>query len=133
MYGVTRRVLANRERGRLRQRRTAERFAEQVRAAPGVDDTAEAHAHTVQLVRALRQLKNSDREVLVLAAWEGLGTTEIAVVIGSTENAAAIRLHRARKRLAEAFAKERDVTGHTPSRTLRHQRPWERGASDGRT
>jgi RNA polymerase sigma-70 factor (ECF subfamily) len=41
-----------------------------------------------------------DREVLTLAAWEGLDAGEIATVMGCSRNAARIRLHRARRRLA---------------------------------
>jgi RNA polymerase sigma-70 factor (ECF subfamily) len=44
-------------------------------------------------------LPEGDQEVLRLAAWESLSHGEIGLVLGITPNAAAIRLHRARRRL----------------------------------
>lgn len=50
---------------------------------------------------ALRALPEQDRELLTLAAWEGLGHGQIAVVLGCSRNAVRIRLHRARQKLAK--------------------------------
>jgi RNA polymerase sigma factor (sigma-70 family) len=100
LYGVARRVLANQRRGeqrrsalgdRLRSELTAERFRRE--PPPGLDGVADA----------LNRLGPADREVLTLAAWEGLDAGQIAVVIGCSRNAARIRLHRARRRLAAAL------------------------------
>jgi RNA polymerase sigma-70 factor (ECF subfamily) len=52
---------------------------------------------------ALRSLGDTDREILTLAAWEDLDAGQIAVVLGCSRNAARIRLHRARRRLAAAL------------------------------
>ena len=100
LYGVARRVLANQRRGeqrrsalgeRLRSELAAERFHRE--PPPGLDGVA----------AALRRLGDTDREILTLAAWEGLDAGQIAVVIGCSRNAARIRLHRARRRLAAAL------------------------------
>ena len=100
LYGVARRVLANQRRGdqrrsalgeRLRSELAAERFPRE--PPPGLDGVA----------AALRRLGDTDREILTLAAWEGLDAGQIAVVIGCSRNAARIRLHRARRRLAAAL------------------------------
>lgn len=45
-----------------------------------------------------------DREVLLLIAWEGLRQEEVGMVLGVSRQAVATRLHRARKRLAQALA-----------------------------
>ena len=50
---------------------------------------------------ALSQLSKSDREIVELSAWEELAPGEIAIVLGISPNAARVRLHRARHRLAE--------------------------------
>ena len=42
------------------------------------------------------------------------GSLELAVALDCSENAATIRLHRARKRLAELLAKEEPASGHLP-------------------
>jgi RNA polymerase sigma factor (sigma-70 family) len=55
-------------------------------------------------VTALRALAGEDRAVLMLAAWEGLDSADIGRTLGCSENAARVRLHRARKRLREQIA-----------------------------
>ena len=55
------------------------------------------------VLSALAGLRPDDREVLRLAAWEGLDPREMGLVLGCSPNAAAIRLHRARRRLQEAM------------------------------
>ena len=56
------------------------------------------------LARALAQLTGNDRELLLLIAWEGLEPRQAARVLGCSRNALAVRLHRARKRLAAALS-----------------------------
>jgi len=55
------------------------------------------------LASALATLGERDREVLLLTAWEGLAPGEAATVLGCSRNAFAVRLHRARRRLASAL------------------------------
>ena len=45
------------------------------------------------------------------AAWEGLSHAEIGISLGCSENAAALRLHRARRRLREELLKEDGLPG----------------------
>ncbi|TCC57419.1 sigma-70 family RNA polymerase sigma factor [Kribbella pittospori] len=45
------------------------------------------------------QLSDADRELLSLVAWEGLDTAQLAAALGCSRNSAAVRLHRARRRL----------------------------------
>ena len=56
------------------------------------------------MLNALRRLKVSDREVLMLASWEELTAPEIAHAVGISVSAAEQRLHRAKKRLAKILA-----------------------------
>lgn len=60
-------------------------------------------------IRALATLAASDREVLVLHAWEDLDNAAIARVLDITPTAAAQRLHRARTRLANALASQEET------------------------
>src|SRR5262249_4080049 len=53
---------------------------------------------------ALCQLRDEERELLLLIAWEGLDAAGIAAVVGCSRNAARIRVHRARRRFARALA-----------------------------
>ena len=57
------------------------------------------------LAQALRDLGEVDREILLLAAWEDLDPASIAAALGCTRANVAMRLFRARRRLAAALAK----------------------------
>lgn len=91
-YAVARRCLANQARAARRQLRLVEKLAQQPHPGGSVVDD-ELHA-------ALARLSQAERELVRLWAWEQLEPREIAVVLGITANAASIRLHRARKKLA---------------------------------
>jgi RNA polymerase sigma-70 factor (ECF subfamily) len=101
LYGVARRVLANHRRSRIRFGRLLERIRLVARAVdPAVFLVAGVDP---ELADALARLPATDAEVLRLWAWEELQPAEIAVVLGITPNAAAIRLHRAKNRLRAAL------------------------------
>jgi RNA polymerase sigma-70 factor (ECF subfamily) len=59
-----------------------------------------------QLQRAMRQLSNTHREVLVLRFYDDLDVPEICAVLGCSREALAVRLHRALRALRLAVAKE---------------------------
>lgn len=117
LYGTARRALANLHRTERRRSRLAERLRREIAALPAV--AAPAPTEEIQAVlRALGELREEDREVLRLAAWEELSHEEIGRILGCSANAAKIRLHRARRRLAahlslvEARSKPVEGTGH---------------------
>lgn len=123
LTGVIRRVLANHYRGRTRRDRLGARFAQVATVAPQIEEAAETDASVRLVVNALLRLNEQEREILLLAAWEQLSTIEIAVVLGCSENAAAVRLHRSRKRLTEVYKKEYERTGDKPNEWPRLRRP----------
>jgi RNA polymerase sigma-70 factor (ECF subfamily) len=99
LYGVARRVLSN-------QRRTADRGAALERRLAGAEvghafgDPGDG-AGEAELVRhALRLLPQAQREALILVAWHGLSGARAARAAGCSRAAFAVRLHRARVRLA---------------------------------
>jgi RNA polymerase sigma-70 factor, ECF subfamily len=96
LYGVARRVVANQRRS-LRRRGRLEAKATSQFGGRGVE-----HDPT-DLEGVLGTLPEADREVLMLAAWEGLDPSEMGRVLGCTANAAAVRLHRARARLSAVW------------------------------
>ena len=96
LYGVARKVVANQERAARRRLRLEARAAAFARTAP-----SRLPAPTASRSRPPCCASGpADREVLRLAAWEELQPAEIARVLGCSANAAAVRLHRARQRLA---------------------------------
>jgi RNA polymerase sigma-70 factor, ECF subfamily len=106
LFGVARRVLANQRRGEGRRTRLAERL--QAELPPMVATQPEADGDRSAVMAALARLGEEDREVLLLAGWEGLGSAEIAQVLGVSTVAARTRLHRARRRLRKELASNRD-------------------------
>lgn len=108
--GVARKQLANARRAAVRRDRLVARIAvvdppAQV-VADEVDDTAEREVR-----RVLSLLRPADAEVLRLWAWDELEPRELAGVLGVSANAAAVRLHRARRRFEEAFGKDARSAG----------------------
>jgi RNA polymerase sigma factor (sigma-70 family) len=99
LYAIARRVLANQRRAGDRRARLLQR----VRSQPQDVPTPFTRGTEGPALVALRRLRPDDQELLRLVAWEGLGHAEIAVVLGISVNAVAIRLHRARRRFVEAL------------------------------
>lgn len=106
LYGVARNVLANAGRSARRVERLRARLAAEPAPAP-IETTTELG----DVALALRRLPTLDAELLCLLAWEGLSHAEAAVVLGSTENAVALRASRARRALRTL------LTDPTPERT----------------
>jgi RNA polymerase sigma-70 factor (ECF subfamily) len=103
LYGVARRVLANQRRGAQRGAALTERIAGATSGAAG-DDPGE-RAGDAELIRlALGRLPEPSREALMLVAWHGLSGARAARAAGCSRAAFAVRLHRARARLAAELA-----------------------------
>jgi RNA polymerase sigma-70 factor (ECF subfamily) len=98
LFGVARRQLANQQRGDVRRSNLADRLGGQLGAQVVLDQTGPAELrHIVET--AMARIDPDDRELLRLASWEGLGPSEVAVVMSITAATARTRLHRARSRL----------------------------------
>jgi RNA polymerase sigma factor (sigma-70 family) len=101
LYATARRVLANQRRSSRRRAALQERLELQA-SSPPPEHASDDHEQT--LVRqALYALGPRDREVLLLAEWEGLSPAQIAAVLGCLTVTARGRLHRARHRFRAAF------------------------------
>ena len=98
MYGVARRVLANQYRSRDRKVQLEHRLKDNRSSGSGDESFDLVH-------QALDQLRPNDREILTLAVWDDLTNHEIAEVMGTTAKSVAVRLHRARKRLARELGR----------------------------
>lgn len=112
--GVARLCLANAERSRRRQHRLACRIGPGDPVPDPAEDVAGALDDAARLRAALTTLTDADAELLRLSAWDGLSHGQLAQLLGTTPNAVAIRLHRARGRLRQALERrdpEPDRTG----------------------
>ena len=114
---VARQCLSNARRAERRRIRLIGRIiaidppraaADENPAASTVDGTAEA----ARVTTALAALRRNDAEILRLWAWDELKSAQLAVVLGISANAAAIRLHRAKARFKQELLKSGDSTGH---------------------
>jgi RNA polymerase sigma-70 factor, ECF subfamily len=119
LLGVARRVLSTQRRGERRRVALHDRIAEtagrspagtatgSLSATPEVEDAALAGIVDGALAGALARLSDTDRELLLLIAWDGLSPAEAATVLGIKPATARVRLLRARRRLTMALARER--------------------------
>ena len=73
------------------------------------DNSMEVSDRASALLPALRGLREADREILMLVAWEEMSHAEVGEAMGISPNAVAIRVHRARKRLEDRITA---LTGH---------------------
>ena len=101
LYATARRVIANQRRSSRRRVALHERLAREAVSAP--DEASAADREATLVHEALRRLGPRDREVLLLAEWEGLAPAQIAAVLGCLTVTARGRLHRARRRFRDSF------------------------------
>lgn len=120
LYATARGVIANATRRQQRDVRLAQRVAREL------DGTALAAAQagaqpedTLVATHALGLLDDGDRELLMLAAWEGLSSHDLGRVLNCSAAAARVRLSRARARLRAALAKVGLPTGDNVKRPAR--------------
>ena len=108
LYGVARNMVLRHYEATAR-RRAAEQALEHERpaAADARDAWAGLHAgseNDPRLWDAWQQLREADREVLGLIAWEELSVADAARAIGCSGPVFSVRLHRARRRLERLLA-----------------------------
>ena len=113
LYRTAQYAIANQRRAVARRGRLDDRARLLADSAP-VPDLSESVAADLELAAAFRALSEADREVLRLAAWEGLSPAALGEVIGCSAAAAKGRLHRARKRLCRRLG-----TGQAPNSLAR--------------
>jgi len=113
LYGVARRRLSNaRTRRGRRERITATIRARS--ASAGAEDVALAD---LSLREALDRLPDKEREALTLTAWEGLSPPELALALGVSVNAAAVRLSKAKSKLLSYLEDDEESSPRIATRT----------------
>ncbi len=112
LYGVARRVIANQRRGNLRRVELSSRLAREWLPSSDVDAGVLFDDERRTVLSALLRLRPGDQEILRLAVWEELSHREIGLVVGCSEAAVAVRMHRARNRLGKEIEKGRPRAGH---------------------
>jgi len=109
LLATARRVIANERRASGRRSRLVERL----RIVDPPDPVQwPVEVASGEVADALRQLDPADREILLLAEWEGLSSNEIGAVMGCLAVTARGRLHRARERFRGAYGDSTSVPAH---------------------
>jgi len=114
MYGVARKVVKT-------VRRSEQRWIARGERARGIHDSGDTGVEDSmiradeerQVRQALSRLRQSDQEILRLAAWEGLSNGQIAELLHLTQAATDQRLSRAKHRLADEYNRLNDRKGGT--------------------
>lgn len=103
LLGIAANVIRNQQRTGRRQARVTARLAT---LPPEPNEVAGRHELPEELRRALASLSRTDREILLLVAWDHLDPSQAAAAMGLSKTNFRLRLHRARKRLRQRL-------GHT--------------------
>ncbi|HEY2053357.1 MAG TPA: sigma-70 family RNA polymerase sigma factor [Solirubrobacterales bacterium] len=99
LYAIAANVIADQYRSTRRRQDLGLRLAHEARADASGSDPAESLALRDAFATAFARLEEHEREVLRLVAWDGLEVREGAQVLGCTQGAFRVRLHRARRKL----------------------------------
>lgn len=116
LYRVAYLSLSNRWRSAGRQKRLREKLE-----SVGEPESALVHDQVVirqelqDVLSAARRLRPQDQEILRLAMWESLSTSQIAAVFDIDPNTAKQRLHRARKALIKEHERMKQRSTTSPA------------------
>jgi RNA polymerase sigma-70 factor (ECF subfamily) len=112
LYAVALRVIANQRRSSQRKLRLRGRVASEAscggHTAP---DPAERVIERTAFFAAFSRLRESDKEILRLVAWDGLDPDQAAQVLDCTPATFRVRLHRARGRLEKQLERAGQIDG----------------------
>jgi RNA polymerase sigma-70 factor (ECF subfamily) len=97
---VTDHLRALRRRGSLHV--SLDRVPDLVADVPSQEERVLKEERIQKLLNGSQTLRKADQEILSLRYGAGLGNSEIAETLGVSNNAVAVRLHRALKRLRDA-------------------------------
>ena len=108
LYGIATNLVREHVRRETRGRRAGLRAVGRPEPDHGgaVADRVDAQRHTGLLTRALADLRDEDRDALLLTSWAGLSPAEVAAALGENDSTVRSRLHRVRTRLQALLTEE---------------------------
>lgn len=104
LFVTTDNVLRNHHRAERRAGRLAAAAADAGRGGDGTADAATGDATAERVLDALDALDDATRRLLVARYWDELSGAEIGALLDLSSSAVWVRLHRARKAFAAAYA-----------------------------
>lgn len=117
LFVTARRLIANRHRSTQRRRALDDKLAggpAWLFEQPPPSDLPEVDQ---QLLAAIAELPDAEREAFMLVAWDGLDATRASRAAGCSAATFRMRLHRARRRLRRQIGPYRPCTSPTDIRT----------------
>ncbi|MGH2832025.1 MAG: RNA polymerase sigma factor [Solirubrobacteraceae bacterium] len=121
LYGVARRTLANHNRGHRRSIALDARLTRTLVVPPEQEGLVSEKVEP-RLRDALLSLTVREREAVLLLAWEGLSPVQAASALDCSSAAFRVRLHRARRHLAQLLE-------HAQSEPAETERPAHAGCA----
>jgi RNA polymerase sigma factor (sigma-70 family) len=119
MYQIAR----NTRLDQVRKTRPEAPFVSEPAAASSRSDSAQQQQEAATLQRALMQLPEDKRELLVLSRFQELRYDEIARLLGCEVGAVKVRVHRALQQLREIFLQLENGTARDLNRALGDSAP----------
>ena len=112
---VARNTIANRQRGERRARITTEVLTTLNRIARHATAADSEVIGREQVLAALAELTDLEREAVLLVAWDGLTNSQACRVAGCSQRAFEVRLSRARARLSRALPSAGPTASRNPT------------------
>ncbi len=104
LYGVARRIVANHSRKTSNRTRLAPRLITVAPLpAPPPEDVVVRNDEARYVIESLGELRETDQELLRLAYWDDLPRRAIGELLGISDSAVSVRLHRAVRRLEKSL------------------------------
>ena len=115
LYAIAANVIADQYRSARRRHDLGLRLVHEAEAGAPGSDPAESLALRDAFATAFAKLTEGEQEVLRLVAWDGLDVGEAARVLGCSQGAFRVRLHRARRKLAQRLDAAKPLDQGCPS------------------
>jgi RNA polymerase sigma-70 factor (ECF subfamily) len=109
LFRIARNARADHFRKRVPSQAPVDEALDVVAAGPGPEQQLEHRIDVKQLERALQQLNDEPRDLLVLARYHGLSYDRIAEMLGVEVGTVKVRVHRAMKQLRALFFRLEDA------------------------
>lgn len=107
LYRIAYLTASNHRRGFTRRGRLTRKLEERgVEFQPPVAEQVVVRDEVREALTLLDRLRTSDKEIIRLSVWEDLSIDEISEVLSISPDAAAQRLHRAKKRLVRDYERK---------------------------
>ena len=103
LFGVARNVVSNQNRGIRRRNNLAGHLASQI-AGTDLEPEVTESSETGAVLKAMKDLREDERELLQLVIWDGLKPSQAAKVVGIPGTTARTKMHKARLKLRTALA-----------------------------